>query len=155
MPVNSSYSLSSSCVELSPSATGSYTRFPTQEPSLPVSATSDKSIVRVSFSVSNEPDNQAKDRHESEIVCFLRIGEGGLEISYSHHIIRVRETTIGPFTQEMERRMSLTPALTAVIQAGVFYEFWSAFARIVRTSPTRMGKLPTDTDPVPLDPRLA
>ena len=122
---------------------------------MPVSATSDKSIVRVSFSVSNEPDNQAKDRHESEIVCFLRIGEGGLEISYSHHIIRVRETTIGPFTQEMERRMPLTPALTAIIQVGVFNEFWSTFLQSIRVSPARMGKLPTDTESLPMDSRLA
>lgn len=121
---------------------------------MPVSATSDKSIVRVTFSVANEPDNQAKDRHESEIVCFLRIGEGGLEISYSHHIIRVRETTIGPFTHEMERRMSLTPALTAIIEVGVFNEFWSTFLQSVRVSPARMGKLPTDTNPT-IDPRLA
>lgn len=121
---------------------------------MPVSATPDKSIIRVSFSVSNEPDNQNKDRHESEIVCFLRIGEGGLETSYSHHIIRVRETTIGPFTQEMERRMSLTPALIAIIETGVMNEFWSAFLRSVRTSPARMGKLPTDLTPSPHDSRL-
>lgn len=121
---------------------------------MPVSATTDKSIVRVSFSVSNEPGNQNQNRHESEIVCFLRISEGGLEISYSHHIIRVRETTVGPFTQEMERRMSLTPALTAIIQTGVCNEFWSTFIQSIRTSPARMGKLPTELYIPIQDPRL-
>jgi hypothetical protein len=123
---------------------------------LPVSPTSNENILRISFSVRGElpVSTTTPMLHESEIVCFLRIGDTGLDITYSHHIIRVRDSTVGPFSREVERRMPLTPALVAVIELGVFYEFWTAFNRGVRTSPAPIGKLPTDQSE-PLDPRLA
>lgn len=109
---------------------------------MPVSATSEPDTLRISFPVQGEESNT--DLHETEIVCFLRVGDAGLDIAYSHHIIRVRESTVGPFTKEAERRMSLTPTLIALVEQGVLYEFWSAFNRGVRVSPTPIGKLPTD-----------
>ena len=110
---------------------------------MPLSVTTDPHTLRVSFSVQGESKDS---NHETEIICFLRINDAGLDITYSHHIIRVRESTVGQFTNETPRRMSLTPALTAVIQQGVYYEFWSHFNRIVRTSPAPIGKLPTDVE---------
>ena len=119
---------------------------------MPLSVTTDPYTLRISFPVQGESQDS---NHETEIVCFLRINDAGLDITYSHHIIRVRESTVGPFIGETPRRMSLTPALMAVVQQGVYHEFWSAFNRSVRTSPAPIGKLPTDTETIPLDPRLA
>lgn len=107
---------------------------------MPISATSDKDILRVSFPVEGETPAD----YEAEVVCFLRVTDAGLEITYSHHFIRSRESTVGPFSKEVERRMSLTPALTCLIHEGVLHEFWSTFTKSVRVSPAGIGKLPTD-----------
>jgi hypothetical protein len=107
---------------------------------MPVSATSDKDILRVSFPVEGETPAD----YEAEVICFLRVTDAGLEISYSHHFIRTRESTVGPFSKEVERRMSLTPALTCLIHEGVLHEFWSTFAKSVKVSQAGIGRLPTD-----------
>lgn len=109
---------------------------------MPVSATTDKETLRVTFSP--EGESGAPHRYEAEIVCFLRVMDTGLEITYSHHLFRSRETTIGPFSNEIMRRMPLTPALIAVLEHGVFYEFWSTFSRAVRLSSAPIGKLPSE-----------
>lgn len=110
---------------------------------MPVHTTSDKNILRVTFPLSGEGE---KGEYVSEIVCFLRIGDGGLETYYSHHIIRTRDSNVGPFTKEAVRRLSLTPALRAVIEQAVMYEFWSAFNRFLRSSPAAIDRLPTELD---------
>lgn len=109
---------------------------------MPVSATTDKDILRISF----KPEGESNDphRHEAEIVCFLQVTDAGLKIFYSHHIFRIRETTIGPFTKEITRRMPLTAALIAILNYGVFYEFWGAFLRTTTASDAPVGKLPGD-----------
>jgi hypothetical protein len=110
---------------------------------MPVSITKDPNILRVSFPVEGEGPS---DRFNAEIVCFLRISEGGLETNYSHHLIRSREAPSGPYTQETTRRMSLTPTLKAVISLGAMHELWSTFPQTIRTSPGRIDSLPTDID---------
>ena len=108
---------------------------------MPVSATSEKNTLRVSFSP--EGESQVPHRYEAEVICFLTVTDAGLEITYSHHIFHTRDTTIGPFAEEVTRRMPLTPALIAVLEHGVFYEFWSTFTRSVRISQAPVGRLPS------------
>ena len=107
---------------------------------MPISPTSEKDTLRVSFSPQGE--GESPHRYESEIVCFLRVTDAGLDIAYSHHVYHTREATVGPFTNETSRRMPLTPALIAVIEQGVFYEFWASFNRGVRTSPKEIDQVP-------------
>lgn len=111
---------------------------------MPVSATSEKDILRISFVPGGEVEITNPHRHEAEVVSFLQVTDAGLKIFYSHHVFRIRETTIGPFTKEITRRMPLTPALIAILEYGVFYEFWSTFARPVTISQAPIGKLPTE-----------
>lgn len=108
-----------------------------------VSVTKDPNILRISFAVEGEGPS---DQFEVEIVCFLRISEGGLETNYSHHIFRSRESPTGAFTQETVRRMALSPTLKGIISHGVVHELWSTFPQTIRTSPGRINKLPLDVD---------
>ena len=108
---------------------------------MPVSATTKKDTLRITFSP--EGESHVPHRYEAEIVCFLQIVDTGLEITYSHHVFRSRESTIGPFSDEVIRRMPLTPSLIAILETGVFHEFWSTFTRTVRlsTTPLTVGKM--------------
>ena len=108
---------------------------------MPAHTTNDKNILRISFPVFGEGD---KGEYISEIVCFLRMSDAGLETYYSHHIIRTRDSNVGPYTKEAVRRLSLTPALRAVIEQSVMHEFWSTFSRTLRTSPAAIDQLPTE-----------
>lgn len=118
---------------------------------MPVHTTNDKSILRISFPLHGEGE---KGEYISEVVCFLRIGDAGLETYYSHHIIRTRDSNVGPFTKEAIRRLSLTPALRACIEHSIMYEFWSFFSQTLRTSPSGIDRLPTETndDPISQEP---
>ena len=110
---------------------------------MPIQATSDKNILQVTFLLRGEGD---QGQFLSEVVCYLRICDAGLETYYSHHRIRSRDSDSGPFTGESTRRMPLSPPLRAMIEQGVMLEFWSAFNRVLRISPARIGRLPTESD---------
>ncbi len=96
---------------------------------MPVTTTDLPDTLRVSFPVSST------EHSESEIVCFLRLVPTGLEINYAYHLIRSRAGSLGAFEEETKPRyLDLNASLAATIEHGVKEQFWSTFARTVRTA---------------------
>jgi len=104
---------------------------------LPVTATKDKRVVRVSFIA---PPTSDSNNSESEIVTYVRLIAGKLEINYSHHIIRSRSSPMGPHTDQLNYRMPYTSSVRAVVEAGVMHAFWAHFAPGSRVLPGEVGK---------------
>lgn len=90
-----------------------------------VSACTTPDVLRVSFIVHRDSQLQY------EVVCFVQVVDGIVEINYSHHINRNRPVEKGPWHETVNKR-DLSPALIAEIEIGVMYELWSQFARKVQ-----------------------
>lgn len=89
-----------------------------------VSCTSKPEVLRVSFVMPESEGSRVKDARE--VVCYAVITPRGLELAYSHHAIRYRSGTVGPFDGENEVRMPLTSALKREIETAAMYELMSA-----------------------------
>ncbi len=99
---------------------------------MPVAATQIKNVVMVRFRAPEKLEN----RHvEFDVVCYLRLEPSGtMEINYSHHIVRSRDATSGPYT-ESKLRMPFDSSLRSLVTLGVQQEFWASIAHTFRVMP--------------------
>jgi hypothetical protein len=103
---------------------------------LPVIATQFDNLVQVRFRAPQQIENQ---HVRADVVCYLRIANGSLEINYSHHIIHARDGSTGPFSAQSPVRMALDANLQAAITLGVAQEFWASLNPQIKTIPGTHG----------------
>lgn len=104
---------------------------------MPITATDNPNAFRVMFPISEVAGPGVTLSSEVQIVCLVHVTPDGvnnkpsIQIAYQHHLIRSRVGAVGPFDQETEQRLGLSPALKATIEHGVKEELWSSFNKTI------------------------
>ncbi len=63
-------------------------------------------------------------RSKSEIVCYLVMGDDGLRVYYSHHMIYDRAVDSGPWGPPKATWHTINPGLCAQIESGIINAVW-------------------------------
>lgn len=108
---------------------------------MPLYPTTSPDVVRVVLPAAKSTEAKS---NEADIVCFLRVVNERLEISYSHHNIRSRESTMSAYSDENAYRMALTPALEGLISAQVIQEVFNSIQPFVRVYPGEVNQSPAE-----------
>jgi hypothetical protein len=107
-----------------------------------ISATHVPDLLRLSYK------ERETEMEKTEVVCYIRVFNGRVEVNYSHHAFYGRSASNGPWSEKIKHRMQLEPSVTARMQYMVFHEFWNSFMGSLRVMSTGPEELDSNLEKV-------